>query len=250
MIAFAGDWHMNARWVPTAVRHAAEQGADVIVHLGDFGYTFRAEFLQSLQRALDEAGLVLLFIDGNHENFAALLSLPVGANGLRRLTDRIWHLPRGFRWTWGGVRFLALGGAHSVDQPWRRLGTSWWPEEVLSEQDVAAAVAGGPADVLVSHDCPAGVAIPGWAPTPTCGRPSSWCWPASTVSASARWSRRCARRGSGTATTTCATRYRRSRLRSGRGRRPRPRRHHRRGERGGGPPQGSARWVGCRDGAA
>jgi hypothetical protein len=66
---------------------------------------------------------------------------------------------------WGDVRWLALGGAHSVDRPWREPGTSWWHEETITDLDVARAVAGGPADVLVSHDCPSGVDIPGLADT-------------------------------------------------------------------------------------
>ena len=42
---------------------------------------------------------------------------------------------------------------------------SWWREETVTEADLNRAVAGGPADVLVAHDCPAGVEIPGLAET-------------------------------------------------------------------------------------
>jgi hypothetical protein len=59
------------------------------------------------------------------------------------------------------VRWLALGGAHSVDRPWREPGVSWWREETVTDADVDRAVTGGPADVLICHDCPAGVPIPG-----------------------------------------------------------------------------------------
>jgi Calcineurin-like phosphoesterase len=152
---------MNTRWAQAAIAHAAEQGADVILHLGDFGYTFEDAFVEGLQRALADAGLVLLFVDGNHEAFPTLRRFPVRDNGLRQIAERLWHLPRGFRWTWGDVRFVAVGGAASVDRPWRVAGRSWWAEEEITADDVAAAAAGGAADVLVSHDCPAGVAIPG-----------------------------------------------------------------------------------------
>jgi Icc-related predicted phosphoesterase len=170
-IAFAGDWHANTRWAVTAVNHAAECGADVIVHLGDFGYEFRAAFVGGLDRALARTGLRLLFVDGNHEDFPTLLRHPVRPNGLRQLTDRIWHLPRGFRWNWGGVQWLALGGAHSVDRPWREPGSSWWREETITEEQARSAAAGGQADIMVSHDCPSGVDIPGLAE-------SSHLWPA------------------------------------------------------------------------
>jgi hypothetical protein len=38
---------------------------------------------------------------------------------------------------------------------------SWWAEEAITDEQAARAVAGGPADVLIAHDCPAGVLIPG-----------------------------------------------------------------------------------------
>jgi hypothetical protein len=176
-IAFAGDWHANTRWAVAAVQFAAERGADVIIQLGDFGYEYRPSFLQGLDRALARTGLRLLFVDGNHEAFPTLLRYPVHANGLRQLSGRVWHLPRGFRWTWGGVRWLALGGAHSVDRPWREPGVSWWREETLTDDQARSAAAAGPADVMVSHDCPSGVDIPGLAE-------SAHVWPAEELVAS------------------------------------------------------------------
>lgn len=160
-VAFAGDWHANHAWAVRAIRHAADQGAERIVHLGDFGYHYTTRYVAGVDRALRDTGLELWFIDGNHENFPRLNRYPIGDHGRRQLTERLHHLPRGYRWTWDGVRFLALGGAHSVDRPWRVTGTSWWPDELITDQDVEAAIAGGPVDVLVSHDCPSDVEIPG-----------------------------------------------------------------------------------------
>lgn len=163
-VAYCGDWHMNAAWASRAIGYAAAHGADVAIHLGDYGYTFDTGFMAAVDEALDAAGIGLLFVDGNHEDFTTLLAYPLGADGLRQLTDRVWHLPRGFRWQWAGRTYLALGGAHSVDRPWRRPGISWWREETISTQDAVRAARGGPADVLVSHDCPHGVPIPGLGP--------------------------------------------------------------------------------------
>jgi predicted phosphodiesterase len=83
-VAFAGDWHANTRWAVAAVTFAAERGADVIVQLGDFGYEYRAAFLDGLERALSRTGLRLLFVDGNHEDFPTLLRYPVRRNGCRQ----------------------------------------------------------------------------------------------------------------------------------------------------------------------
>lgn len=160
-IAFVGDWHQNDGWAEDAIEHAHDQGADVIVHLGDFGYSFTPRFMKWTTAYLDRAGIPLLFVDGNHEDFGWLNQQPTGDDGLRRLSSWIWHLPRGFRWEWAGVRFLALGGAHSVDRPFRTPGLSWWHQEWIGDDEADEAIAGGPADVLVAHDCPAGVVIPG-----------------------------------------------------------------------------------------
>ncbi|MET7393783.1 metallophosphoesterase [Dactylosporangium sp. NPDC005572] len=160
-VAFAGDWHANTRWAVTAIDYAKQQGADIIVHVGDFGYDFPATFLRNVTKALARAGLHLWFVDGNHEDFDLLSRYPIRGNGLREVTDRIWHIPRGHRWEWAGTSFLGCGGAHSVDRPWREPGVSWWRQETITEEDAARCVAGGPVDVLVAHDCPAGVMIPG-----------------------------------------------------------------------------------------
>jgi calcineurin-like phosphoesterase family protein len=160
-VAFAGDWHANILYARRAIRHAAQLGADLIVHLGDFGYEFLPAYLDGVTSALRQAGIELWFVDGNHEKFPVLSGFPIQPDGRRRVTDLVYHLPRGFRWQWGGVSFLALGGAYSIDRAWRSPGVSWWPEEEMTDGDISAAMAGGAVDVLVAHDCPTGVPIPG-----------------------------------------------------------------------------------------
>jgi hypothetical protein len=54
----------------------------------------------------------------------------------------------------------------------RTAGKSWWPGEVLSDDDIQRA-SGGAVDVLVSHDAPARTAIPGLGGPPT--------WPADAI---------------------------------------------------------------------
>jgi hypothetical protein len=160
-IAFAGDWHENGPWAAKAIGHAKSQGADVVIQLGDFGYSYSRQFLDTVSGAASDTGIPVLFVDGNHEAFPRLHAFPFDGSGLRVIGPNVLHLPRGFRWPWGGLRFLALGGAHSVDRPFRRPQVSWWPEETITEGQAANAVQGGLADVLISHDCPAGVVIPG-----------------------------------------------------------------------------------------
>lgn len=162
-IAFAGDWNANRMWAVGATSWAGEHGADVILHCGGFGYLFQPAYLSALTTTLTQYGMHLLFVDGNNEDHRWLLRQKLDpATGLRPLSTRIWHVPRGFRWQWGGVRFLGLGGAHSVDGVWRReRGQLWQKEERITDVQADEICHGGRADVMVSHDCPAGVAIPG-----------------------------------------------------------------------------------------
>jgi hypothetical protein len=60
---------------------------------------------------------------------------------------------------------------------------SWWREETVTEAEINRAVAGGPTDVMVAHDCPAGVEIPGLAET-------AHMWPAEEIVAAEAHRRR------------------------------------------------------------
>lgn len=159
-IAFAGDWHANTPWAHKMIEYAKEHEADAIVQLGDFGWNFARFFVSTMQGMLRRANLPCYFVDGNHEEFPKLLAFPLQPDGLRKISANLFHLPRGHRFTWDGLRFLACGGAVSVDRHRRIEGRSWWRQETISEQDMAVCEDGGQCDVLLAHDCPAGVDIP------------------------------------------------------------------------------------------
>lgn len=156
--AVAGDWHGNSRYAETIIAEVAGR-VDLLLHVGDFGFDFTASFLRRVTDAANAAGVIVAFVDGNHEDFDWLQTQPVSEDGVRRLTDRVWHLPRGLRWSMMGVRFLALGGAHSVNRQDLRPHLDWWPQETISHGDVLR-VGSGRTDVVISHDCPDGAPVP------------------------------------------------------------------------------------------
>lgn len=53
------------------------------------------------------------------------------------------------------------GGAASVDRAWRREGINSWPDEAITDELVAAAIASGPADVMLTHEPPARTPVRG-----------------------------------------------------------------------------------------
>jgi Calcineurin-like phosphoesterase len=178
-IVVAGDWHSNEAWALSVIRRVpgllASESRRLILQLGDFGIWPDAEghaYLARVSAALAEVDAELWFIDGNHEDFPQLRQLAkdggTTSDGREVIKSRLFHLPRGYRWTWHGRGWLACGGGVSLDRADRTEGVDWWPEEEITDGQEAAVIAGGHAEVLASHDCPAGVAH-------TFGRPpSSW----------------------------------------------------------------------------
>lgn len=188
---FLGDSHGNTKFLLDAIHYAHAYDATHIVQLGDFGIWDHVpagvKFLDDVDDELEDAGISLIFCDGNHENFDSLLSLPVSEDGFRYVRKNIAHAPRGHIWQLSGVTFMAMGGAHSIDGPngiWTQyrgpvsaagvmeddfdMG-SWWPQETITLPEAYDARHAallhrkevGEIDVLIAHDCPAGVAIPG-----------------------------------------------------------------------------------------
>lgn len=168
-----GDLHadygfLHARVLPSAV----EAGVSAVVVLGDFGYWAHArDFLREASRSRENFGVDVWFLDGNHEEHPLLASDAAACRedgaDVRdpvRVGESLWWLPRGSRIEVGTLSVAVLGGAVSLDMAFRVEGEDWFAEEEASDEDVAACVAGGPADVLLCHDAPTGWVVPGLLP--------------------------------------------------------------------------------------
>lgn len=154
----AGDWHGSFSQADKVIRHAKEIGTDTIFQVGDFGIwdSSTKKFLNQMQHLLEQWDIQLYFIDGNHENFPMLYEKAYNDDGTRFVRENITYIPRGYRWEWHGLTYVALGGAASIDKRFRIEGRSWWPEEYLTEEDILTAQSGGPADIMITHDSPFG----------------------------------------------------------------------------------------------
>lgn len=93
---------------------------------------------------------------GNHEPWGEISPLLASQPGTAlRVSEITWLLPRPARLSIGGRTVLSVGGATSVDKAWRRENVSWWPDEDITDEHVAAAIAAGPADLMLTHESPA-----------------------------------------------------------------------------------------------
>ena len=168
-VAAAGDWHGAAHWAASRIHKVGEQGVDVLLHTGDFGIwpgrkgTF---FLDTVEAACHQWDVTLLVTPGNHDDWSQidrhrLVDRGDGFGPAKWFTDHIAVLPAGHRFEAqtpdGTTRtVVSLGGAPSIDYATRVAGQDWWPTEMITPADVAVTVAGGHADIMVTHDAPDG----------------------------------------------------------------------------------------------
>ena len=190
-IGIAGDWHGNTQWATSAIRQICErlpgENYKIILQAGDFGissdtgeFTFAREtrhrqtYLEAVSETLEKCNARLWFVDGNHEDHPHLAELTKGMqDDDAEVSHRIRHLRRGYRWQWHDRTWLAMGGAVSVDKLIRlKYGPGhWFAEETITDEQEAAAIAGGPADVILSHDAPAEAPLRLMRPAPLAWQP-------------------------------------------------------------------------------
>ena len=139
---------------------------DVVIILGDFGLLWEPDegnWEEELSLdSLGSFGSTFLFIDGNHENHDRLKKLetvrlfgaPAG-----KVSEHVFHLRRGEIYEIEGKTFFCMGGATSIDRRHRHEGTSWWPEENVSREELQHGLNnlkrhGNTVDYILTHTPP------------------------------------------------------------------------------------------------
>lgn len=147
-------------WMGRVFEWASHCGARYILQLGDYGVwpgKDGREFLELSSRLSTSYGIPIYFVEGNHDDYTYLGARKdnLEPDGSVAIRDGVRWLPRGTRWTWGGIRFGALGGAVTVYKHLSDIepGKNWWPEESISQDDVDK-LGDDQLDILVTHDMP------------------------------------------------------------------------------------------------
>jgi predicted phosphodiesterase len=153
MILVIADTHCYYDIVNRQIEHAEKTmgvTVDCVLHLGDLGMyreQLHAYFVKRSGRFLRP----LYFIEGNHEDFKAFDSLLVRYNG-----TFFTHLPRASVKTIGDYRMLCLGGSAYMDAFNTQPGSEIKDHHI----DSCLALPGDEVDIIISHDCPAGIGMP------------------------------------------------------------------------------------------
>jgi Icc-related predicted phosphoesterase len=191
-VVFGGDTHGDVEQVRFLIRKAKEVGAQAVFVLGDFGIWSHLDggaFVSLVSAASFRADIPVFFLPGNHDNYDLLEEYERDnartSDGFVLVAPGVLYSPRGHRWNWGGVRFLSLGGAYSIDKPsrlehdaaavrkaearreqerslspvdryaLRSPHISWWPQEEINDEERDRAIGdGSEVDVLLTHDKP------------------------------------------------------------------------------------------------
>lgn len=157
-VAVLGDVHGNVGWIRMLSRALPHLAPDVttILQLGDWWMP-----PDEVDEALAETSITGIYVTlGNHEQWDEVSeALDTHPGEAVRVSKLVWLLPRPARLTICGRTVLSLGGATSVDRESRIEGLTWWPQEAISDQSVAEAIAGGPADLMLTHESPANTPV-------------------------------------------------------------------------------------------
>lgn len=163
MIYITGDTHGD--WMSRLRTNAFPEQKemtkdDYVIVCGDFGIWHDTNQERHNLKWLDDKPFTTLFVDGNHENFDRLYTMPVSEwNGgnVHFIRPYIIHLMRGQVFEIDGVTLFTFGGASSHDiqdgilekndpriKEWsknpfkmfRVNHSSWWKEELPSEKEM------------------------------------------------------------------------------------------------------------------
>ncbi len=174
----AGDTHGDLHHLRYLLTVAKDKKCDRIFVLGDFGWwahtRWGVSFLEQLSLSANLKNIRIYWLDGNHDKISHLYKhygsdQYLDPEGFIQTHPYLHYAPRGKRWIWDGVRFIALGGAWSIDKKERLIqernsgpGTQWFPEEQMTDREMDQILKNRePVDVMLAHDMPRG-SDPGW----------------------------------------------------------------------------------------
>jgi Icc-related predicted phosphoesterase len=156
-VAFVGDTHANVARMRKVLGRVHNAGVNTMIQVGDFGYwpkdRLGLQFLMATSKHAVEKEIEIHWVDGNHEDHEDLGYFPED-DPVEIYPNVIWH-PRGTVSEMGGKRILWMGGAVSVDKPYRTPGVSWFENEVPSQKQWDRAFSHEQVDIVVAHDAPA-----------------------------------------------------------------------------------------------
>ncbi|MGN0940636.1 MAG: hypothetical protein ACI4OA_02930 [Selenomonadaceae bacterium] len=170
MIYLTGDTHIPIDVGKLDSQEFREQKTltrnDYVIVLGDFGLLWHEDKIyRHWLNWFRKRKFTTLWLDGNHENHEWIQEIPPArwhGGMVHYVADNIIHLGRGSIFNLEGKYFFVMGGAESHDRYLRREGSSWWPGEIPSQEEMERGIRnieahhkkGLKIDYVLTHTCP------------------------------------------------------------------------------------------------
>lgn len=164
MIHITGDTHGDyVRFIENNLGDYNWSEDDYLIICGDFGFVFLDSYVErSYLDYMEQKPYTILFCDGNHESFPLLDSYPEEewhGGRIHRIRDNVFHLMRGQVYEIDGKKIFTMGGAYSIDKEYRKLGYSYWEEELPSKEEYEEATSNltkhnNKVDIIITHTAP------------------------------------------------------------------------------------------------
>ena len=165
MVFLTGDIHGEPFRIKRFYNNSGLMESDTIIILGDVGANYHLDSRDALCKSvLNSIGVDILCLHGNHE----IRPFNIDTYHLTEWNGgRVWvedEYPNllfakdGEIYNIEGNRFIAIGGAYSVDKYYRLArGIDWWEDEQPSEEIkryVEKQLSENEIDIVLSHTCP------------------------------------------------------------------------------------------------
>ena len=171
-IYLTGDTHADFEDLILQSIHDGLTNRDLLIILGDVGINYFGDIRDQMHKdMLAQIPSTILCVRGNHEMRPMDPELNGSYHEIQWMGDQAYieeAYPRfimaydGARYQINGREFLVIGGAYSVDKPFRlQRGYRWFADEQLTKEELAAirqkvAEHGNREDVILAHTCPYG----------------------------------------------------------------------------------------------
>lgn len=163
-----GDTHGDFSFLPSFCEQQQATANDLLIILGDVGlnyYGCTSNKEQRVKRSIQQLGITLLCIRGNHEDRPedrpeyTLTDVGIGDKVYTdKMYPNIWFAQDGGEYYINNYSFLTIGGAYSVDKFHRVLmGYKWVANEELNSDERAVIldkVYHKEYDYVLTHTCP------------------------------------------------------------------------------------------------
>ena len=146
MIFITGDTHGDIDFAKLKIfadKNSRLTKNDYMIIAGDFGAVCNEDTLESDLKLYTELPFTVLFVDGNHENFNILNSLPIEewpGGKVHKIKPNIYYLMRGQIFEFERNTFCTFGGATSIDKLYRTEYISWWRQGMPSYAELDEAI--------------------------------------------------------------------------------------------------------------